>query len=80
MLLQTKLNPQPTDPVQAKVMQFLPLMFIFLFVTFPAGLVIYWSWNNFLSIVQQYVIMRRQGVTVACSSGARSTRRRAGLL
>ena len=50
MWLQTKLNPQPTDPVQAKVMQFLPLMFIFLFATFPAGLVIYWSWNNILSI------------------------------
>ena len=62
MWLQTKLNPQPTDPVQAKVMQFLPLMFIFLFVTFPAGLVIYWSWNNTLSIAQQWAIMKRMGV------------------
>jgi YidC/Oxa1 family membrane protein insertase len=62
MWLQTKLNPQPTDPVQAKVMQFLPLMFIFLFVTFPAGLVIYWSWNNVLSIAQQWAIMKRMGV------------------
>ena len=62
MWLQTKLNPQPTDPIQAKVMQFLPLMFIFLFATFPAGLVIYWSWNNALSIGQQWAIMKRMGV------------------
>ena len=63
MLLQTKLNPQPADPMQAKVMMFLPLMFIFLFATFPAGLVIYWTWNNVLSIAQQWVIMKRMGVS-----------------
>jgi YidC/Oxa1 family membrane protein insertase len=63
MLLQTKLNPQPADPVQAKVMMFLPVMFIFLFATFPAGLVIYWTWNNVLSIAQQWVIMKRMGVS-----------------
>jgi YidC/Oxa1 family membrane protein insertase len=63
MLLQTKLNPQPADPVQAKVMMLLPLMFIFLFATFPAGLVIYWTWNNVLSIGQQWVIMKRMGVS-----------------
>jgi YidC/Oxa1 family membrane protein insertase len=63
MLLQTKLNPQPADPVQAKVMMLLPLMFIFLFATFPAGLVIYWTWNNILSIGQQWAIMRRMGVS-----------------
>jgi YidC/Oxa1 family membrane protein insertase len=63
MLLQTKLNPQPADPIQAKVMMLLPLMFIFLFATFPAGLVIYWTWNNVLSIAQQWVIMRRMGVS-----------------
>ena len=64
MFLQTKLNPQPADPMQAKVMLFLPLMFIFLFATFAAGLVIYWTWNNVLSIAQQWVIMRRMGVKV----------------
>ena len=64
MYLQTKLNPQPADPVQAKVMLFLPLMFIFLFATFAAGLVIYWTWNNVLSIAQQWVIMRRMGVKI----------------
>ena len=63
MLLQQKLNPQPADPVQAKIMMFLPLMFIFLFATFPAGLVIYWTWNNVLSVGQQWVIMRRMGVS-----------------
>ena len=62
MWLQQKLNPQPADPTQAKVMQFLPVMFTFLFATFPAGLVIYWSWNNTLSIAQQWAIMKRMGV------------------
>jgi YidC/Oxa1 family membrane protein insertase len=62
MFLQTKLNPQPADPIQAKVMLFLPVMFTFLFATFPAGLVIYWTWNNILSIAQQWVIMKRMGV------------------
>ena len=63
MLLQTKLNPQPADPMQAKLMMFLPAMFIFLFATFPAGLVIYWTWNNVLSIGQQWTIMKRMGVS-----------------
>jgi YidC/Oxa1 family membrane protein insertase len=62
MFLQQKLNPQPADPVQAKIMMLLPVMFTFLFATFPAGLVIYWTWNNLLSIAQQWVIMRRMGV------------------
>lgn len=59
MYLQQKMNPQPADPVQAKVMKLLPFMFVFLFATFPAGLVIYWAWNNTLSILQQWVITRR---------------------
>ncbi len=62
MFLQFKLNPQPADPIQAKVMMFLPLIFVFLFATFPAGLVIYWTWNNILSIAQQWLIMKRMGV------------------
>ncbi len=62
MLLQQRLNPQPADPMQAKIMMFLPVMFTFLFATFPAGLVIYWTWNNTLSVAQQWVIMRRMGV------------------
>ena len=63
MFLQQKLNPQPADPVQAKIFMFLPLFFTFLLSTFPAGLVIYWAWNNLLSILQQWVIMRRMGIT-----------------
>ena len=59
MFLQQKLNPQPTDPVQAKMMSFLPLVFTFLLAKFASGLVIYWAWSNSLSILQQWVIMKR---------------------
>ncbi|WP_020590887.1 membrane protein insertase YidC [Kiloniella laminariae] len=62
MFLQQRLNPQPTDPVQAKVFLFMPLFFTFLLGSFPAGLVIYWTWNNLLSIIQQAVIMKKAGV------------------
>jgi YidC/Oxa1 family membrane protein insertase len=62
MFVQQKLNPQPTDPVQAKIFLFLPIMFTFLLAQFPAGLVIYWTWNNILSMLQQWVIMRRMGI------------------
>jgi YidC/Oxa1 family membrane protein insertase len=54
-----KLNPQPTDPMQARVMQMLPLVFTFMFLWFPAGLVLYWVTNNSLSIVQQYIITKQ---------------------
>ena len=59
MFLQQKLNPQPADPVQAKVFMFMPLIFTFMLGQFAVGLVIYWSWNNLLSMAQQWVIMRR---------------------
>jgi YidC/Oxa1 family membrane protein insertase len=61
MFLQQKLNPAPADPTQAKMMMMLPLVFTFMLSGFPAGLVIYWSWNNLLSILQQWVIMHRAG-------------------
>jgi len=61
MFLQQKLNPQPPDPVQAKMFMVLPVVFTFMLAHFAAGLVIYWSWNNLLSIAQQWVIMRRAG-------------------
>ncbi len=64
MFAQQKLNPQPTDPIQAKVFLFMPIIFTFILAPFPAGLVIYWTWNNLLSIAQQYVIMRRMGVPI----------------
>jgi len=61
-LLQTWLNPTPPDPVQAKMMWIMPLVFSVMFFFFPAGLVLYWITNNLLSIAQQWVINRRLGV------------------
>lgn len=58
MFVQQKLNPPPPDPVQAKMMNFLPIFFTFIFISFPAGLVLYWIVNNTLSILQQWYIMR----------------------
>ena len=59
MFLQQKMNPPPPDPVQAKIFMFLPIIFTFTLARFPAGLVIYWSWNNLLSISQQRYLMWR---------------------
>ena len=64
MYAQQLLNPQPADPVQAKIFLFMPLFFTFLLGSFPAGLVIYWTWNNLLSVTQQWVIMKRMGVAI----------------
>jgi YidC/Oxa1 family membrane protein insertase len=61
-LLQTWLNPTPPDPVQAKMMWIMPLIFSGMFFVFPAGLVLYWLTNNILSIAQQYLINKRLGV------------------
>lgn len=59
MIIQQKLSPQPTDPVQAKVLKLMPYMLTFILAAFPAGLVIYWTWNNVLSIAQQMYITKR---------------------
>ncbi len=64
MFAQQKLNPAPADPVQAKIFLLMPLIFTFFLANFPVGLVIYWTWNNLLSITQQYIIMRRMGVAI----------------
>jgi YidC/Oxa1 family membrane protein insertase len=61
MFLQQKLNPQPVDPMQARMFMILPVVFTYMLSRFPAGLVIYWAWNNTLSIAQQWLIMRRAG-------------------
>jgi YidC/Oxa1 family membrane protein insertase len=61
-LLQTALNPTPPDPMQAKLMWFMPLIFSVMFFFFPAGLVLYWITNNILSIAQQWLINTRMGV------------------
>jgi YidC/Oxa1 family membrane protein insertase len=59
MYYQQKLNSPPPDPMQAKVMQFMPIIFTVFFLFFPAGLVLYWLVNNLLSISQQWVITRQ---------------------
>ena len=64
MWVQMKLNPPPADPTQAMVFSLMPVIFTFMLATFPAGLVIYWAWNNFLSVIQQWFIMKRHGVEV----------------
>jgi YidC/Oxa1 family membrane protein insertase len=61
MWLQMRLNPTPADPIQAKMFMIMPVVFTFMLGSFPAGLVIYWAWNNTLSIAQQWIIMRRMG-------------------
>lgn len=64
MWVQMKLNPPPPDPTQAMIFNWMPIIFTFMLGTFPAGLVIYWAWNNFLSVTQQWFIMKRHGAEV----------------
>ena len=59
MLLMQKLQPMPTDPMQAKVMQIMPIAFTFLFMGFPSGLELYWTVNNLLSMAQQWFVNRQ---------------------
>jgi YidC/Oxa1 family membrane protein insertase len=61
MYLQQRLNPAPPDPVQARMFQFMPIIFTFVLARSPAGLVLYWAWNNLLSVGQQWLIMRQAG-------------------
>lgn len=64
MFLQMRMNPTPPDPTQAMIFTWMPVVFTFMLAAFPAGLVIYWAWNNLLSIIQQGVIMKRQGAKI----------------
>jgi YidC/Oxa1 family membrane protein insertase len=64
MWIQTNLNPPPADPVQAKMFSYMPILFVFMLANFPAGLVIYWTWNNVLSIAQQIYIMKSTGTPI----------------
>jgi YidC/Oxa1 family membrane protein insertase len=64
MWLQMKLNPPPPDPTQQMIFEWMPIIFTFMLASFPAGLVIYWAWNNTLSVAQQSFIMHRHGVKV----------------
>ena len=64
MWVQMKLNPQQADPMQQAIFNWMPVLFTFMLATFPAGLVIYWAWNNLLSVIQQWYIMSKNGVEV----------------
>ena len=64
MFLQMKMNPEPPDPVQKTMFTWMPVIFTFMLGSFPSGLVIYWTWNNTLSVLQQYLIARRAGAKV----------------
>jgi YidC/Oxa1 family membrane protein insertase len=64
MWFQMKLNPAPPDPTQAMIFNYMPIIFTFMLASFPAGLVIYWAWNNTLSVIQQSVIMHKHGAKI----------------
>lgn len=78
MFVQMKLNPTPPDPTQQMIFTWMPILFTFMLAAFPAGLVIYWTWNNFLSIIQQSVIMKRNGAKIELWDNIRSVFRRSG--
>ncbi len=59
-----KLNPAPPDPTQTTIFNWMPVIFTFMLASFPAGLVIYWAWNNSLSVAQQSVIMTQNGAKI----------------
>jgi YidC/Oxa1 family membrane protein insertase len=73
MWFQMKLNPTPPDPTQQMIFTWMPLIFTFMLAGFPAGLVIYWAWNNTLSVLQQSFIMRRNGVKVELLDNLKAT-------
>jgi YidC/Oxa1 family membrane protein insertase len=73
MWIQMKLNPAPPDPTQKMIFDWMPLIFTFMLASFPAGLVIYWAWNNLLSVIQQGYIMRKNGVKVELFDNLKAT-------
>ena len=72
MFVQQSLNPQPTDPMQARVMKFMPIIFTAFMLFFPAGLVLYWTVNNLFSMVQQYLINKQVDKQQAAKDAARN--------
>ncbi|KAF0119724.1 MAG: preprotein translocase subunit YidC, partial [Xanthobacteraceae bacterium] len=72
MWIQMQMNPAPTDPIQAAFFKWMPILFTFMLASFPAGLVIYWAWNNLLSVLQQGLIMRKYGVKIELWDNMRS--------
>ena len=76
MFVQMKLNPAPPDPTQQMIFNWMPVIFTVMLASFPAGLVIYWAWNNLLSVAQQAYIMRRHGVEVDILGNIKDTFKR----
>jgi len=76
MWVQMKLNPAPPDPTQAMIFNWMPIIFTFMLGSFPAGLVIYWAWNNTLSVAQQATIMRKNGAKIELFDNIKSTFRK----
>ncbi len=73
MWFQMKLNPTPPDPTQKMIFDWMPVIFTFMLASFPAGLVIYWAWNNLLSVLQQSAIMRKNGVKIELFDNLKAT-------
>jgi GTP-binding protein len=73
MWFQMKLNPTPPDPTQKMIFDWMPLIFTFMLAGFPAGLVIYWAWNNLLSVLQQGYIMKKNGAKIELFDNLKST-------
>jgi YidC/Oxa1 family membrane protein insertase len=73
MWFQMKLNPPPPDPTQAMIFNYMPIIFTFMLASFPAGLVIYWAWNNTLSVAQQSVIMHKHGAKIELWDNLKTT-------
>ncbi len=73
MWFQMKLNPTPPDPTQKMIFDWMPLIFTFMLAGFPAGLVIYWAWNNLLSVLQQSYIMKKNGAKIELFDNVKST-------
>jgi YidC/Oxa1 family membrane protein insertase len=73
MWVQMKLNPTPPDPTQKMMFDWMPLIFTFMLASFPAGLVIYWAWNNTLSVLQQSVIMKKNGAKIELFDNLKAT-------
>jgi YidC/Oxa1 family membrane protein insertase len=73
MWVQMKLNPTPPDPTQKMIFDWMPLIFTFMLASFPAGLVIYWAWNNLLSVIQQSIIMQKNGAKIELFDNIKAT-------
>ncbi|WP_019221342.1 membrane protein insertase YidC [Bartonella senegalensis] len=76
MFLQMRMNPAPQDQTQAMIFAWMPVIFTFMLASFPVGLVIYWAWNNILSMIQQGIMMKRQGVKIELLNNLKAMWRR----